>query len=70
MDLFNEESVAKAIAEAIEKFGKIDVVANNAGFGQLGTLEELTVSQTAYELGYEHSQSFSKLFKSKSGVSP
>ncbi len=24
----------------------------------------------AYELGFEHPQSFSKLFKSKSGVSP
>ena len=70
VDLVNEESVAKAIAEAIEKFCKIDVVVNNAGYEQLGTLEELTVSQIAYELGFEHSQSFSKLCKSKSGVSP
>jgi len=30
----------------------------------------LSVSRIAYELGFEHSQSFSKLFKSKSGVSP
>jgi AraC family transcriptional activator of pobA len=30
----------------------------------------LSVSEIAYELGFEHSQSFSKLFKSKSGVSP
>jgi len=30
----------------------------------------LTVSEIAYELGFEHPQSFSKLFKSKSGVSP
>lgn len=30
----------------------------------------LSVSEIAYELGFEHSQSFSKLFKSKAGVSP
>lgn len=30
----------------------------------------LTVSEIAYELGFEHSQSFSKLFKSKTKLSP
>lgn len=30
----------------------------------------LSVSEIAYELGFEHSQSFSKLFKSKSGETP
>ncbi|THU39219.1 helix-turn-helix domain-containing protein [Niastella caeni] len=30
----------------------------------------LTISEIAYELGFEHSQSFSKLFKSKVGKSP
>lgn len=30
----------------------------------------LSVSEIAYELGFEHSQSFSKLFKSKTNVSP
>lgn len=30
----------------------------------------LTVSEIAYDLGFEHSQSFSKLFKSKTKVSP
>lgn len=31
---------------------------------------ELTVSEIAYELGFEHSQSFSKLFKTKTNQSP
>lgn len=31
---------------------------------------DLTVSEIAYELGFEHSQSFSKLFKSKTRQSP
>jgi AraC-like DNA-binding protein len=30
----------------------------------------LSVSEIAYELGFEHSQSFSKLFKTKTNVSP
>ena len=30
----------------------------------------LTVSEIAYELGFEHSQSFSKLFKKKTDISP
>jgi AraC family transcriptional regulator, transcriptional activator of pobA len=31
---------------------------------------DLSVSEIAYELGFEHPQSFSKLFKSKTNVSP
>ena len=30
----------------------------------------LSVSEIAYELGFEHSQSFSKLFKTKTKISP
>ncbi len=30
----------------------------------------LSVSEIAYEIGFEHSQSFSKLFKSKTSQSP
>jgi AraC family transcriptional activator of pobA len=31
---------------------------------------DLSISEIAYQLGFEHSQSFSKLFKSKTNVSP
>ncbi|MGY3214851.1 SDR family oxidoreductase [Mucilaginibacter sp. HD30] len=42
VELLNEQSITDAIAAIINKFGKIDVVVNNAGYGQIGTLEELT----------------------------
>jgi AraC family transcriptional activator of pobA len=34
------------------------------------SITTLSVSEIAYELGFEHSQSFNKLFKSKTGISP
>ncbi|HTG66376.1 MAG TPA: SDR family NAD(P)-dependent oxidoreductase [Flavobacterium sp.] len=46
VDLVDENSVEKAVSKAIEKFSKLDVVVNNAGYGQLGTLEELTDSES------------------------
>jgi AraC family transcriptional regulator, transcriptional activator of pobA len=36
---------------------------------QLSTTK-LSISEIAYEMGFEHSQSFSKLFKSKTNISP
>lgn len=41
VDLLNEQSVANAIAKTAQAFGAIHVVVNNAGYGQIGTLEEL-----------------------------
>ena len=41
-DVTDEKSVQVSIAKTIETFGAIDVVVNNAGYGQLGTIEEST----------------------------
>ncbi|WP_265131256.1 SDR family NAD(P)-dependent oxidoreductase [Chryseobacterium oranimense] len=42
LNLTDNEDVRTAILKTVEHFGQIDVVVNNAGYGQIGTLEELT----------------------------
>jgi NAD(P)-dependent dehydrogenase (short-subunit alcohol dehydrogenase family) len=42
VDLVNEASVADAVRATLAHFGDLDVVVNNAGYGQLGTVEEVT----------------------------
>ena len=45
LDVTSDESVATVVQQVIDRFGRIDVLVNNAGVGSAGAAEESSVAQ-------------------------
>ena len=51
LDVNNEAQAQAAVATAVDRFGTIDVLVNNAGYGHLGLFEEATVQDVQAQFG-------------------
>lgn len=50
LDVNNAQQIGQAVAQAIARFGRIDVLVNNAGFGIIGAAEAYTGEQVRSQL--------------------
>nr|WP_168504877.1 oxidoreductase [Streptomyces sp. S1D4-11]QIY93383.1 oxidoreductase [Streptomyces sp. S1D4-11] len=46
LDVTSDESVASVVEQVLKRFGRLDVLVNNAGIGANGAAEEFSVAQT------------------------
>jgi NAD(P)-dependent dehydrogenase (short-subunit alcohol dehydrogenase family) len=50
LDVTDKSAVAAAVAETIERFGRIDVAINNAGYGLFGAVEEVSEAEARAQM--------------------
>lgn len=47
LDVTKQDQVDAAVAKALERFGRVDVLVNNAGYGVAGAIEEVSEAELA-----------------------
>lgn len=50
LDVNQESDIKAAVAACLDRFGRIDVLVNNAGYGLQGTVEEVTMEQVRQQM--------------------
>jgi NAD(P)-dependent dehydrogenase (short-subunit alcohol dehydrogenase family) len=50
LDVTDKAAIDAAVAQAHERFGRLDVVVNNAGYGHFGTVEEVTEAEARAQI--------------------
>jgi NAD(P)-dependent dehydrogenase (short-subunit alcohol dehydrogenase family) len=50
LDVNDRDAVRGTVAQAHERFGRLDVVVNNAGYGQFGMVEELSEAEAREQI--------------------
>ena len=50
LNVDDKSAVAAAAAQAIARFGRIDIAVNNAGYGQFGAIEEVTEAEARAQI--------------------
>jgi NAD(P)-dependent dehydrogenase (short-subunit alcohol dehydrogenase family) len=50
LNVDDKRAVEAAVAEAAERFGRLDVVVNNAGYGLFGAIEEITEEEARAQI--------------------
>jgi NAD(P)-dependent dehydrogenase (short-subunit alcohol dehydrogenase family) len=50
LDVTDRQAAFAAVAQAHEHFGRLDVIANNAGYGQFGMVEELSEDEARAQI--------------------